>query len=105
RSANITLMEDGVLIAPAPYSAPAAYYFPSIARMRAIEILKGAAQIKYGPHTTGGSLNFLSTKIPDKFSLYADVKTGVDNTRIGNFHTGVSGEHAGFLLETYQAVT
>ncbi|MGY8918678.1 MAG: TonB-dependent receptor plug domain-containing protein, partial [Flavobacteriales bacterium] len=36
RSSRITIMEDGILITPAPYTASAAYYFPSIARMSSV---------------------------------------------------------------------
>lgn len=103
RSSSITLMEDGVLIAPAPYAAPAAYYFPSFARMAGIEVLKGAGQIKYGPRTTGGSLNLLSTAIPDAQTIRGDIAAGSFNTNRGHFYIGDSAENVGYLIETFQS--
>ena len=70
RSDNVTVMEDGILTAPAAYSAPSAYYSPNAARMGGIEILKGSSQIAHGPHTTGGVVNFLSTGFPTDHSFY-----------------------------------
>ena len=63
RSTKITMMEDGVLIGPAPYSAPAAYYTPTINRMYALEVFKGPSAIRYGPHTVGGAINFVTRPI------------------------------------------
>lgn len=71
RSEKVSLMEDGILTSPAPYSAPAAYYSPRGSRMSGIEVLKGSSQIQYGPQTTGGVVNYLSTAIPDNSGLAA----------------------------------
>lgn len=107
RSSRITLMEDGVLMSPAPYAAPAAYYFPTMARMSAVEVRKGSSAIKTGPRTTGGALNLVSTPIPNgaepgKLAGLVDFAYGSDQTTLGHAWVGGRGERTGFLLETVQ---
>jgi Fe(3+) dicitrate transport protein len=105
RSSKITVMEDGVLIAPAPYAAPAAYYFPVVGRMEAIEVRKGSSQIKYGPQTIGGALNLVSSGIPDGLALLGALEAGVDATRKLRANVGDAYRHVGWLVETYQLRT
>lgn len=99
RSSKITLMEDGVLIAPAPYAAPAAYYFPSILRMEAVELLKGSSQVQYGPHTTGGALNLVSTSIPESFEARFKTNFGSFNSSQILTSVGDQNKQFGYLLE------
>jgi Fe(3+) dicitrate transport protein len=99
RSAKITLMEDNVLIAPAPYSAPAAYYIPSVGRMSAVEILKGSSQIQYGPFTTGGTINFVSAPIPSKFSGSILSDYGSFNTARTVANIGIANEQFGAVVQ------
>jgi Fe(3+) dicitrate transport protein len=99
RSAKITLMEDGVLIAPAPYSAPAAYYFPTIARMQAVEVLKGSSQVQYGPYTTGGAINMLSTEVPESFGAFLNTSYGSFQSSRLHAQFGDSRKNFGYAIE------
>nr|WP_292969047.1 TonB-dependent receptor [Allomuricauda sp.] len=101
RSAKINLMEDGILIAPAPYSAPAAYYFPTIGRMQAIEVLKGSSQIQYGPNTTGGAINMISSQIPNRFSGRASIASGNYGSRNTQLVIGDSFKNFGFVTDYF----
>jgi Fe(3+) dicitrate transport protein len=78
RSAKLTLMEDGIPTAPAPYSAPAAYYSPTLGRMAGVEVLKGTSQVRFGPHTTGGVINYLSTPLAGRRAGYLRLSAGED---------------------------
>jgi len=99
RSSKIAVMEDGVLISPAPYSASSAYYFPSIARMQAVEVLKGSSQIQYGPYTTGGAINFVSTEIPENLSGKITTSFGSFNTGQAHLTLGDSFNNFGYMIE------
>ncbi len=107
RNSKITIMEDGIMMSPAPYTAPAAYYSPTAGRMSGLEVLKGSSQIKYGPHTTGGVINYLSTPIPTKEKAYLKATLGSFNEQrthayVGNtFDAGAAGQF-GVLVEGYR---
>lgn len=103
RSANITLMEDGVLAAPAPYSAPQAYYFPRIERMEGIEVLKGSSAIKYGPRTTNGAVNLLSTSIPETSRVKASIAGGSYNSLRSNLSVGQTVDNIGAVLDIFHS--
>ncbi|MES1942994.1 TonB-dependent receptor [Salinisphaera sp. PC39] len=79
RSAKVMILEDGVPQAPAPYSAPSAYYSPTAGRMRGLEVLKGSSQVRHGPHITGGVINYLSTEIPGNEAGYFKLLYGDDD--------------------------
>lgn len=105
RSARIALLEDGVLIAPAPYSAPSAYYFPTQRRMHALEVLKGPAAIVIGPRTTGGAINLISTPIPAESGGAIDLRVGQHHTNDAHINFGHHGERISWLLETVQSAS
>ncbi|MBB6521483.1 TonB-dependent receptor family protein [Pseudoteredinibacter isoporae] len=102
RSSKINLMEDGVLIAPAPYSAPSAYYFPTAGRMSSVEVLKGAETLRQGPATVGGAVNLISTRIPEQTSGSVNAEAGEDGAFRVHANYGYVEEQFAFLLETHQ---
>jgi Fe(3+) dicitrate transport protein len=100
RSKKVTLMEDGVLFGPAPYSAPAAYYFPMMQRMVSVEVFKGPGAILYGPQTIGGAINLITQPIvPRGQRGHADLAIGSYPSATGHLYYGRGWEHGGVLVE------
>jgi Fe(3+) dicitrate transport protein len=105
RSSKITVMEDGVLIAPAPYAAPSAYYFPEMGRMEAVEVRQGSSQVRYGPRTVGGAINLVSSSIPEERVWKLDVSGGGFGTLRTRAQVGDSKDRYGWLLEGSRVTT
>ncbi len=81
RSRKVTLLEDGVLIGPAPYSAPAAYYFPMAYRATGVEVFKGPSSTKFGPNSIGGAVNLTTRPLSDEGIYSIRAETGSFNTK------------------------
>jgi Fe(3+) dicitrate transport protein len=99
RSQKVALLEDGVLFGPAPYSAPAAYFFPLINRMLEMQVIKGPAAVKYGPQSVGGAIDLSTRPLPSSQAGSLDVAAG--QYGYGKFHGsfGSSDGTNAFLIE------
>lgn len=82
------ILEDGVPIAPGLFVGNGRYYNPRIQRMETIEVLKGAASLRYGPSTIGGVINYITKQPEDGIQLEA--RAGSFNSREATLEVGGS---------------
>ena len=124
RSKKIILLEDGVPVAPAPYSAPAAYYFPHIKRLESIDVIKGPKTLAFGPNNIGGAIHMMTPKhgwsklykldlsygshqfhqlsglAADSYGPYSAI-FGATRTGSAGFKSLPSGKHTGFTKNDF----
>lgn len=88
RSTKVTLLEDGIPLAYAPYGDNASYYHPPVERFEVIELMKGAGQILFGPQTIGGLINYITPAPPDHLQGYVGGNFGSRDHAVGRARVG-----------------
>jgi Fe(3+) dicitrate transport protein len=96
RSTKVLLLEDGLPITYAPYGDNATYSHPPVRRFERIEVLKGASQIRFGPNTVGGVVNYITPDAPEAFEGSLQLVGGTNEYREADASLG--GAVAGFRL-------
>lgn len=99
RSKKIVILEDGILIGPAPYSAPAAYYTPFMSKIESLEVFKGVSSVPYGPNSVGGAINYLTRSLPKSNRAELELAGGSHGTQKYRGNAFFRGDRAGFMLE------
>ncbi|URQ69397.1 TonB-dependent receptor [SAR86 cluster bacterium] len=102
RSGKVTIMEDGVLVAPSPYTSSSAYYFPTTGRIHSVEFLKGPAAVSQGPQTIGGAINLISTPIPEVNSGKFIQELGENGMARTHAFYGINSANFGALVEVHE---
>lgn len=95
RSTKITLLEDGLPLAYAPYGDNASYYHPMVDRYERIEVLKGASSLMFGPQTVGGVVNYITPAPRQAFG--GSVQAAVGNRDYFNGKVNIGG--GGLMLD------
>lgn len=95
------ILEDGVPVAPGLFVGNGRYYNPRIQRMESIEVLKGAASLRYGPNTIGGVINYKTKQPQDGVSIAGRVGSfGYKESVLEAGGTAPSGEASGGIVYT-----
>jgi Fe(3+) dicitrate transport protein len=72
-SPRSTVLLDGVPLAVAPYGQPQlSFSAASLANIDAIDVVRGAGAVRYGPQNVGGIINFKSRAIPSEPGVSGD---------------------------------
>lgn len=80
------VLMDGVPVSYAPYGQPQLSLAPvSMGNLSAIDVIRGAGSVRYGPQNVGGILNFVTRAIPESFE--ADVSVGSEFYKGGHSKT------------------
>ena len=99
RSTKVLLLEDGIPLTYAPYGDNSSYYHPPIDRFERLEVLKGGAQIAYGPQTIGGAVNYLTPRPPTQPTGSLTLMGGNRDYFNGHGSYGATLGRTGFLLD------
>jgi len=99
RSTRVLLLEDGIPLSYAPYGDNASYYHPPIERFERIEVLKGAGQLRFGPQTVGGVINYITPNPPKDPGGTLTLTGGNRSYFNGHLNYGGFWGNAGFMLD------
>lgn len=103
RSTKVLLLEDGLPLTYAIYGDNATYSHSPLRRFERIEVLKGASQIRFGPHTVGGVINYVSPDAPETFGGSLFVAGG--SRGYGEAAVSIGGPIAGFRARAQASTT
>lgn len=99
RSTKVLLLEDGIPLSYAPYGDNASYYHPPIERFERIEVLKGAGQLRFGPQTIGGVINYITPNPPKDPGGTLTLTGGNRSYFNGHLNYGGFWGNAGFMVD------